>query len=248
MGVTWTATTAASCARSARRWPSCAARPARRLARRHGDAAAGQDGHVDAAQGREVRAGAGGGAEGRPDRPDAPADPGLLAGRARAPDHLGPGRHQGPVRTREDDFNLGIYRMQVLGKDQAIMRWLAHRGGAQHYARWTRRRRAGAPALRRRARRRSRHHPGRRDAGAGHPVGIPVRRPAARPQGRAGALQDRAADGPGQRRDRAGRPRPARRARATRGPTATTPATTTRSRPSRSSRSPPSPCAATRSI
>ncbi|HEY4586128.1 MAG TPA: UbiD family decarboxylase, partial [Brevundimonas sp.] len=33
------------------------------------------------------------------------------------------------------DFNLGIYRMQVLGKDKAIMRWLAHRGGAQHYAR-----------------------------------------------------------------------------------------------------------------
>jgi 4-hydroxy-3-polyprenylbenzoate decarboxylase len=37
---------------------------------------------------------------------------------------------------REDDFNLGIYRMQVLGKDRAIMRWLAHRGGAQHHRRW----------------------------------------------------------------------------------------------------------------
>ncbi len=42
---------------------------------------------------------------------------------------------KGPSDDREDDFNLGIYRMQVLGKDRAIMRWLAHRGGAQHYAR-----------------------------------------------------------------------------------------------------------------
>jgi len=43
---------------------------------------------------------------------------------------------KGPSKEREDDFNLGIYRMQVLGKDRAIMRWLAHRGGAQHYRRW----------------------------------------------------------------------------------------------------------------
>jgi 4-hydroxy-3-polyprenylbenzoate decarboxylase len=43
---------------------------------------------------------------------------------------------KGPSDAREDDFNLGIYRMQVLGKDRAIMRWLAHRGGAQHYRRW----------------------------------------------------------------------------------------------------------------
>ena len=42
---------------------------------------------------------------------------------------------KGPGKAREDDFNLGIYRMQVLGKDRCIMRWLAHRGGAQHYAR-----------------------------------------------------------------------------------------------------------------
>lgn len=42
---------------------------------------------------------------------------------------------RGPSDSREDDFNLGIYRMQVLGKDRAIMRWLAHRGGAQHYGR-----------------------------------------------------------------------------------------------------------------
>jgi 4-hydroxy-3-polyprenylbenzoate decarboxylase len=43
---------------------------------------------------------------------------------------------KGPSDAREDDFNLGIYRMQVLGRDRAIMRWLAHRGGAQHYRRW----------------------------------------------------------------------------------------------------------------
>ena len=43
---------------------------------------------------------------------------------------------KGPSEAREDDFNLGIYRMQVLGKDRAIMRWLHHRGGAQHHRRW----------------------------------------------------------------------------------------------------------------
>ena len=43
---------------------------------------------------------------------------------------------KGPTAAREDDFNLGIYRMQVLGKNRTIMRWLAHRGGAQHYRRW----------------------------------------------------------------------------------------------------------------
>ena len=34
---------------------------------------------------------------------------------------------RGPQRTRQ---NLGIYRMQVLGRNRVIMRWLAHRGGA----------------------------------------------------------------------------------------------------------------------
>ncbi len=43
---------------------------------------------------------------------------------------------KGPSQAREDDFNLGIYRMQVLGPDRAIMRWLHHRGGAQHHRRW----------------------------------------------------------------------------------------------------------------
>jgi 4-hydroxy-3-polyprenylbenzoate decarboxylase len=43
---------------------------------------------------------------------------------------------KGPGEGREDGFNLGIYRMQVLGRDRTLMRWLAHRGGAQHHRRW----------------------------------------------------------------------------------------------------------------
>ncbi len=37
---------------------------------------------------------------------------------------------------KRDDFNLGIYRMQVTGPNTTLMRWLKHRGGAQHHARW----------------------------------------------------------------------------------------------------------------
>ncbi len=43
---------------------------------------------------------------------------------------------KGPAKKKEDNFNLGIYRMQVLNKNQTLMRWLKHRGGAQHHARW----------------------------------------------------------------------------------------------------------------
>jgi len=43
---------------------------------------------------------------------------------------------KGPSGKREDDFNLGIYRMQKLGRNKLIMRWLKHRGGAQHHRRW----------------------------------------------------------------------------------------------------------------
>lgn len=43
---------------------------------------------------------------------------------------------KGPSSAREDDFNLGIYRMQKIGKNKTIMRWLKHRGGAQHHQRW----------------------------------------------------------------------------------------------------------------
>ena len=41
-----------------------------------------------------------------------------------------------PDGNKADGFNLGIYRMQVTGRDTTLMRWLKHRGGAQHYARW----------------------------------------------------------------------------------------------------------------
>ncbi|KOF20192.1 3-octaprenyl-4-hydroxybenzoate carboxy-lyase [Ensifer adhaerens] len=36
------------------------------------------------------------------------------------------------------DVNVGIYRMQVLGRDRVILRWLAHRGGARHHRLWQR--------------------------------------------------------------------------------------------------------------
>ena len=38
---------------------------------------------------------------------------------------------RGPNKRRQ---NLGIYRQQVIGKNQLIMRWLAHRGGALDFA------------------------------------------------------------------------------------------------------------------
>ena len=40
---------------------------------------------------------------------------------------------RGPEKKRQ---NLGIYRMQVLGHDRVIMRWLAHRGGALDFRDW----------------------------------------------------------------------------------------------------------------
>ena len=53
---------------------------------------------------------------------------------------------RGPGRTAEDDFNLGIYRMQVTGRNTALMRWLKHRGGAGHHARWAAEKREPLPA------------------------------------------------------------------------------------------------------
>lgn len=35
-----------------------------------------------------------------------------------------------------DDVNVGVYRMQVIGRDRAILRWFAHRGGARHHHLW----------------------------------------------------------------------------------------------------------------
>lgn len=35
-----------------------------------------------------------------------------------------------------NNVNVGVYRMQVIGRDRAILRWLAHRGGARHHHQW----------------------------------------------------------------------------------------------------------------
>ena len=43
-----------------------------------------------------------------------------------------------PAGDRRDDFNLGIYRMQVTGRNTTLMRWLRHRGGALQFDRWRR--------------------------------------------------------------------------------------------------------------
>ncbi|HXK53605.1 MAG TPA: UbiD family decarboxylase, partial [Hyphomicrobiales bacterium] len=43
---------------------------------------------------------------------------------------------RGPGEGREDGVNVGVYRMQVLGKNRCIMRWLEHRGGARHHRLW----------------------------------------------------------------------------------------------------------------
>ncbi len=40
---------------------------------------------------------------------------------------------RGPNKSRQ---NLGIYRMQVIGRNRVIMRWLAHRGGALDFREW----------------------------------------------------------------------------------------------------------------
>ena len=55
------------------------------------------------------------------------------------PEDAGPLITLGLVITRSqrlDRQNIGIYRMQVIGRNRVIMRWLAHRGGAQDYAEW----------------------------------------------------------------------------------------------------------------
>ncbi len=46
---------------------------------------------------------------------------------------------------KDDNYNLGIYRMQVLGKNKTLMRWLKHRGGAQHHACWVKEKREPMP-------------------------------------------------------------------------------------------------------
>ncbi len=53
---------------------------------------------------------------------------------------------RGPTETAEDDYNLGVYRMQVAGHDKTLMRWLPHRGGAQQYSRWRQQKNEPMPA------------------------------------------------------------------------------------------------------
>ncbi len=57
------------------------------------------------------------------------------------PEDAGPLITWGLVVTRGPDKprqNLGIYRMQVIGRNRVIMRWLAHRGGALDFRDWQR--------------------------------------------------------------------------------------------------------------
>ncbi len=43
---------------------------------------------------------------------------------------------KGTGNDKTDNYNLGIYRLQPIGKNQLIMRWLKMRGGAGHYTKW----------------------------------------------------------------------------------------------------------------
>ncbi|MBI1275935.1 UbiD family decarboxylase [bacterium] len=53
---------------------------------------------------------------------------------------------KGPGKGSTDGYNLGIYRMQLVDKKTTLMRWLKHRGGAQHHARWGEQKREPFPA------------------------------------------------------------------------------------------------------
>ena len=94
-----------------------------------------------------------------------------------------------PKATREDDFNLGIYRLQVIGRTAPSCAG-SPTAAARSITALEGRRQARAAAGLRGDRRRSGDHPGGRDAGARHALRIPVRRPAARREGRAGRGQD----------------------------------------------------------
>jgi 4-hydroxy-3-polyprenylbenzoate decarboxylase len=57
------------------------------------------------------------------------------------PEDAGPLITWGMVVTRGPEkprLNLGIYRMQVIGRNRVIMRWLSHRGGALDFRDWCR--------------------------------------------------------------------------------------------------------------
>ena len=40
------------------------------------------------------------------------------------------------VTKGKSEYNLGIYRLQILSRNKVIVRWLKHRGGAEHYRQW----------------------------------------------------------------------------------------------------------------
>ena len=73
---------------------------------------------------------------------DLPLDLGRLPIQTCWPNDAGPLITWPLVITRSpgpDDFasyNIGVYRMQVIGQNAAIMRWLPMRGGAQHHRQW----------------------------------------------------------------------------------------------------------------
>src|SRR5262249_13877997 len=75
-------------------------------------------------------------------RQGADVDLGMLPVQTCWPDEPAPLITWPVVVTRPPDdedaaaHNLGVYRMQVLGRDRAIMRWLPRRGGAMHYEAW----------------------------------------------------------------------------------------------------------------
>ncbi len=51
-----------------------------------------------------------------------------------------------PEGDKADNFNLGIYRMQLLDRRTTLMRWLKQRGGAQHHQRWAKTKSEPLPA------------------------------------------------------------------------------------------------------
>lgn len=69
-------------------------------------------------------------------------DLGLLPVQTCWPEEAGPLITWPVVITRPPDdndpraCNLGVYRMQVLGRDRAILRWLPRRGGSAHHLLW----------------------------------------------------------------------------------------------------------------
>ncbi len=51
-----------------------------------------------------------------------------------------------PEGNKTDGYNLGIYRMQMTGRNTTLMRWLHHRGGAQHHRNWAKEKHEPLPA------------------------------------------------------------------------------------------------------